>query len=290
MNEMFSQGGKGSVGIQTSKQAIARKHGVKQSEVIYFKVGVDLGGYKVIYDATTQRSFSMPLMLSGTTAVSLTTAGVLTHSAGNVDLGNLSVLRGEFVTVPGSFDAGATVNTKNELVMFIDGTYRWAGALPKTVVSGSTPLTSGGVGDGLWIPVDIQRKVFDYVNANRGPSNQTIASGSDVTLVFNNLKYGNDLGNYSTTTGQYTATFSGIYRVALNLQLNGVTDGVVSIKSGSGTLGYIPVTVANSLALVNGVQDVFLNTGDSLFVSANLVGSSPALVAGTVSTLSITHI
>ena len=45
MNEMFSQGGKGSTGILTNKQAIARKFGVKQNEVVYFAVGVDLGGY-----------------------------------------------------------------------------------------------------------------------------------------------------------------------------------------------------------------------------------------------------
>lgn len=60
MNELFSQGGKGSTGILTNKQAIARKFGVKQNEVVYFSVGVDLGGYKVIYDKETQRAYSLP--------------------------------------------------------------------------------------------------------------------------------------------------------------------------------------------------------------------------------------
>ena len=50
MNEMFSQGGKGSTGILTNKQAVARQFGVKQSEVVYFSVGAVLSGYKVIYD------------------------------------------------------------------------------------------------------------------------------------------------------------------------------------------------------------------------------------------------
>lgn len=94
MNEMFSQDGKGSTGILTNKQAVARHFGVKQSEVVYFSVGVDLGGYKVIYDKETQRAYSLPADIgSGVTAVSLSAAGVLVHSAGNVDLGELAVYR-----------------------------------------------------------------------------------------------------------------------------------------------------------------------------------------------------
>lgn len=156
MNEMFSQGGKGSTGILTNKQAIARKFGVKQNEVIYFAVGVDLGGYKVIYDKTTQRAYSLPVLPAGTTAVSLNEHAVLVHSAGSVDLGELAVSREEYVTLPGSFDTGVTVNTKNELVVFTDGKYRWDGSLPaggKVVAPGSTPSSSGGVGVGAWLSV-----------------------------------------------------------------------------------------------------------------------------------------
>ena len=153
MNELFSQGGKGSTGILTNKQAIARNFGVKQNEVVYFAVGVDLGGYKVIYDKATQRAYSLPVLPVGTAAVSLSVAGVLVHSAGNVDLGELAVAREEFVTLPGSFETGVTVNTKNELVVFTDGKYRWDGVLPKEVSAGSTPEASGGIGDGKWVGV-----------------------------------------------------------------------------------------------------------------------------------------
>lgn len=154
MNEMFSQGGKGSTGILTNKQAIARKFGVKQNEVVYFAVGVDLGGYKVIYDKSTQRAYSLPANLgSGVTAVSLSTAGVLVHSAGSVDLGALAVTREEYVTLPGSFETGVIVNTKNELVISADGKYRWDGDLPKIVPAESTPETSGGTGIGAWVSV-----------------------------------------------------------------------------------------------------------------------------------------
>ncbi|AHV82548.1 tailspike protein [Salmonella phage vB-SalM-SJ3] len=154
MNEMFSQGGKGSTGILTNKQAIARHFGVKQSEVVYFSVGVDLGGYKVIYDKETQRAYSLPVgIASGTTAVSLSTAAVLVHSAGSVDLGALAVSREEYVTLPGSFDSGSTINVKNELLTYTDGKYRWDGILPKSVAAGSTPATAGGEGSGAWLSV-----------------------------------------------------------------------------------------------------------------------------------------
>ena len=154
MNEMFSQGGKGSTGILTNKQAVARHFGVKQSEVVYFSVGAALNGYKVIYDKESQRAYSLPADLgSDVTAISLSAAGVLVHSAGNVDLGVLAVTREEYVTLPGSFDTGVTVNTKNELVVFTDGKYRWDGTLPKVVPAGSTPATTGGEGSGAWVSV-----------------------------------------------------------------------------------------------------------------------------------------
>ena len=154
MNEMFSQGGKGSTGILTNKQAIARKFGVKQNEVVYFSVGVDLGGYKVIYDKEAQRAYSLPAGIApGTIAISLGAAAVLVHSAGSVDLGELAVSREEYVTLPGTFDTGATLNVKNELLTSIEGKYRWDGALPKEVSAGSTPESAGGVGAGAWLSV-----------------------------------------------------------------------------------------------------------------------------------------
>lgn len=153
MNEMFSQGGKGSTGILTNKQAIARKFGVKQNEVVYFSVGVDLGGYKVIYDKATQRAYSLPVLSVGTTAVSLDTNAVFVHSAGSVDLGELAVNREEYITLPGSFATGATLIAKNELLTHTNGKYRWDGELPKIVSAGSTPETAGGIGLGAWVSV-----------------------------------------------------------------------------------------------------------------------------------------
>ena len=142
MNEMFSQGGKGSTGILTNKQAIARKFGVKQNEVVYFAVGVDLGGYKVIYDKTTQRAYSLPVLPAGTTAVSLNEQAVLVHSAGTVDLGELAVKRREFVSLSDTFTTGLVVNTRNELLFHNGIGYTYLGTLPVTITTGTNPVGS----------------------------------------------------------------------------------------------------------------------------------------------------
>lgn len=154
MNEMFSQGGKGSTGILTNKQAIARHFGVKQSEVVYFSEGVNLNGYKVIYDKEAQRAYSLPAdIASGTTATSLSSDAVLVHSAGSVDLGDLAVKRNQFVTLPNDFTSGATIKVKNELLTHNNVQYRWGGVLPKTVAPDSTPENSGNISPTTWISV-----------------------------------------------------------------------------------------------------------------------------------------
>ncbi|ELD8523397.1 hypothetical protein RLO43_002116 [Escherichia coli] len=145
---------RGSTSIEVNKQSIARNFGVKEDEVIYFTVGIDLSGFKVIYDESTQRAYSLPSgIVSGTIAISLNEQAILTHSSGSVDLGELAVSREEYVTLPGSFNFGHTINVKNELLVHDDKKYRWDGSLPKVVAAGSTPDNSGGVGLGAWLSV-----------------------------------------------------------------------------------------------------------------------------------------
>ncbi len=152
MNEMFSQGGKGSTGILTNKQAVARHFGVKQSEVVYFSVGASLGGYKVIYDKESQRAYTLPPGYgASTTMVSLSPAGVLVHSDGNDDLGLLAVTRKEYVVVTDTFTTGSTLRVANELLTHNGNQYRWAGPLPKTVPANSTPDSTGGIGTNAWV-------------------------------------------------------------------------------------------------------------------------------------------
>lgn len=148
MNELFSQGGKGSTGILTNKQAVARHFGVKQSEVVYFSVGAPLTGYKVIYDKASQRAYSLPADIgSGVTAVSLNKQAVLIHSEGTVDLGELAAARGEFVNLSDSFATGLVVNTRNEILFHSGIGYTYLGELPVTITPETNP-----VGNANWKP------------------------------------------------------------------------------------------------------------------------------------------
>lgn len=156
MSNSFNQGGRGSTGHDTNKQSIARKFGVKENEVIYFKPGVDLGGYKVIYDKSTQRAWTIePVQESGVLAVSIDEQALLTTSTGSIDLAQVAVDRGEFTTVSGSFELGGEVKTKADLLKFNNITFRWDGdwSGPKVVPAGSTPESTGGIGEGKWFSV-----------------------------------------------------------------------------------------------------------------------------------------
>lgn len=134
------------INVEVNKQSIARNFGIGDNEVCYAKPGQPLTGYKAIYDKATQRAYYLPTGLTGT-VVSMSIAGVLTHSDGTVDLGALAVIREEFITLPGSFSSGSTINVKNERLEYQGGLYRWDGALPKIVTPGSVP----DVGIGKWI-------------------------------------------------------------------------------------------------------------------------------------------
>lgn len=171
MNEMFSQGGKGSTGILTNKQAIARKFGVKQNEVVYAKSGQSLSGYKVIYDKVTQRSYALPSNLPAGAIITSLTDGILVHNTGTVDLGALAVLRGEFVTLVENFTSGFTIRAKNEVVSDGVNLYRWGGSLPKTVNSGETLESTGGMNTNAWIGVVSLNNSFLSVNALRASEN-----------------------------------------------------------------------------------------------------------------------
>lgn len=171
MNKMFTQPS-GPVAKQTNKQAIARKFGVKQSEVLYYSQFIALSGYKVIYDKATQKAYSLPTDIpSDAIATNLTQAGVLYYGSTSVDLAALAVQREEYVTLPGSFSTGVAVTTKNELVTFTDGKYRWDGELPKIVPADSTPATTGGVSPSAWMPVGavaFRKELADTTDVMRG--------------------------------------------------------------------------------------------------------------------------
>lgn len=226
MNEMFSQGGKGSTGILTNKQAIARKFGVKQNEVVYFSVGVDLGGYKVIYDKSTQRAYSLPVLLAGTTAVSLNEQAVLVHSAGTVDLGELAVTRREFVCLSDSFTTGLVVNTRNEILMHNGIGYTYLGTLPVTITSATNP-----VGNEDWKPQTDPTLREELATYGIGTGSQMVDGVAveplDLTSARANMT---PLGRYAM--GRNAGGLDMMYRVMATA--DGSADGTVVIDRADG--------------------------------------------------------
>lgn len=79
--------------------------------------------------------------------------------------------------VSGSFEEGATVNSKEDVVWHIAAgqCYYWEGALPKTIPDSSSPASTGGVADGAW------RSVGDISLRHSGDGSQlsVLAVGSD---------------------------------------------------------------------------------------------------------------
>lgn len=77
-----------------------------------------------------------------------------------------------------SFQQGATITERNQVLR--DETtgeyYRWDGDLPKTVPSGSTPESAGGVGMGEWVSVGDAslRSALESSNINQGDAMITV--------------------------------------------------------------------------------------------------------------------
>lgn len=94
-------------------------------------------------------------------------------------------------TLVGTFQAGAVVSNAGDVVQ--DTTtnlwYRWddLATIPKTVPPGSTPQTSGGVGDGKWVVVDISDVLRGELASPAGAAMIGVSSGGTVQAVLNDL-------------------------------------------------------------------------------------------------------
>lgn len=199
MNPQFSQP-KGAVSKETNKDSIARKFGCKKSEVLYAKTGAGLTGYKVIYDKVSQRSYALPSNLPAGATVTSLIDGVLVHSAGTADLGELAVLREEFVVLTEDFTSGFTIRVKNEVVSDGVNLYRWAGSLTKVVNASSTVAGTGGVSSSAWVRVDLNALRSDLNNPSLGASLVKVKFSSNTVArtlsdkVYDNAFYVEDYG------------------------------------------------------------------------------------------------
>lgn len=129
MKDLFAQGGSGSAGIKTNKQAIARAYNIKTSEVIYSTDHTaPLDGKKALYDKPNQLVWGIPTGIpSGATIVSVT-GSTLIYNPGNVSV--------TLVPMYGSqSDTLAKVDVKYSGLL----THRFAGTADYT----GTPLYDG---------------------------------------------------------------------------------------------------------------------------------------------------
>ncbi|WP_427003656.1 hypothetical protein [Pantoea eucrina] len=85
-----------------------------------------------------------------------------------------------------SFEDGATLTLPNEALLWRSNGdyYRWSGALPKTVPAGSTPESTGGVGQGAWVGIgDAALKTM--LASSAGASMIGMAAGGTLEQIIN---------------------------------------------------------------------------------------------------------
>ncbi|CNE41965.1 hypothetical protein [Yersinia kristensenii] len=70
-----------------------------------------------------------------------------------------------------SFEIGATLDNSSEVLRWESNSeyYRWDGAFPKVVPSGSTPATTGGIGIGAWVGIGDASLRSDLISSSGGP-------------------------------------------------------------------------------------------------------------------------
>lgn len=149
-----------------------------------------------------------------------------------------------------SFQAGQTLTSTDQALRWKlpdgDGEYyRWEGDLPKIVPAGSTPNTTGGIGNGAWIGV------------GDASLRSALAASTGSTLI----------GHEGHTVGQY---LDGIGKMVypgddLKAALEGADNGDTVIVSGDVTLNSpVVITKAVSIKRVNGGRVMWSGTGAAI--------------------------
>ena len=107
-------------------------------------------------------------------------------------------------TLIDSFQDGANLTRADEALRWNipDGNgeyYRWDGALPKDVPAGSTPDSTGGIGQGSWVGIGDASLRTDLASTSNGKGSSLIAHGSGT--VFSELNSRLPISRFVDTTG-----------------------------------------------------------------------------------------
>ena len=80
----------------------------------------------------------------------------------------------------GDFTAGCTVTARNQGVLYETGgtVYVWLGSLPKTVPAGSSPATTGGIGNSAWLDIGDASAYTRIINELSQPNGVDLVGGA----------------------------------------------------------------------------------------------------------------
>lgn len=142
-----------------------------------------------------------------------------------------------YITVD-SFEDGATLTLPNQVLRYkaTGEYYRWGGAFPKLVPTGSTPASTGGVLSSAWVGVGDASLRSNLSSVDPGNGDQLIGVKLDATGSSNRTQHEKNKELVSIKD------FSGNDTVALNAAisyLSSIGGGIVNIPAGSYTLGKI---------------------------------------------------
>ena len=175
------------------------------------------------------------------------------------NLYNQAISQVGYITMD-SFEDGATLTVPNEVLRWESNGeyYRWDGSFPKTVSSGSTPETSGGIGIGAWVSVGDASLRSDLAKTNGAG----LIGGLSKPITFWGAVGDGVTNNTSAFNSAEDSQFNDIYIPEGNFKVDNITfnkrywgPGIVVIdhKSDFTGVGINDMTVSG---IYNGQQDL----------------------------------
>lgn len=172
-----------------------------------------------------------------------------------------------------------------------------ADALLAVKADSATTLAGYGITDAYTetevdTAIDNSQPIY-LLEVTRSTSDQALTSGTNTTLLFNNVLTDTASG-FNTTTGQYTVPATGLYLIIASLFVKWASGSVASLGSlevnGSthGSIGCVPYLP--TFASGSGVAVVNLTVGDLVRVRMNAGGTNPVLASGGLSHLFVVRL